>query len=109
MSAAGYGWGAVNVADGHGLADWQVTISQLNASGMRVPVWGRVQNMPLEELMGVAIASRRPVILNIEDEFKTTSPAVFERRIKDMAIPFYTWTRKNVPYQITQMLARPGR
>lgn len=33
----------------------------------------------------------------------------FERKIKGYAVPFYTWTRKNIPFQITQMLSRPGR
>lgn len=32
-----------------------------------------------------------------------------ERKIKDFAVPFYTWTRKNVPYQVVQLLSRPGR
>lgn len=32
-----------------------------------------------------------------------------ERFVKRNLAPFYTWTRKNVPFQITSMLARPGR
>jgi hypothetical protein len=33
----------------------------------------------------------------------------FEQKLKDMMVPFYTWTRKNVPYQIVQIFSRPGR
>ena len=32
-----------------------------------------------------------------------------ERRLFKSYIPFYTWTRKNVPYQLEQILSRPGR
>lgn len=31
----------------------------------------------------------------------------FEKRIARNFIPFYTWTRKNVPYQVRQLLERP--
>lgn len=40
-------------------------------------------------------------------DYADLTPA--EQKIKDFAVPFYTWTRKNVPYQITQTLARPAR
>jgi hypothetical protein len=34
----------------------------------------------------------------------------FERqKIKGLFIPFYTWTRKNVPFQIKAMVERPGK
>jgi hypothetical protein len=33
----------------------------------------------------------------------------FEQGIKRNFIPFYTWTRKNIPYQVKQLASRPGR
>jgi hypothetical protein len=33
----------------------------------------------------------------------------FERQYLVGAIPFYTWTRKNVPLQIASLIARPGK
>jgi hypothetical protein len=34
----------------------------------------------------------------------------FERKkIKGMVIPFYTWSRKNVPFQIQALISRPGK
>lgn len=32
-----------------------------------------------------------------------------EQRLFKPYIPFYTWTRKNVPYQLQQLASRPGR
>lgn len=40
-------------------------------------------------------------------DYADLTPA--EQKIKDFAVPFYTWTRKNVPYQLVQIFARPGR
>ena len=33
----------------------------------------------------------------------------FEQRVMKKLFPFYTWTRKNIPYQARQIMAEPGR
>jgi len=82
VAAAGYKWAALNVADGHGWSDWQSSTPQFLAAGMRVPIWGRVANSSVATIQGLAVQLRRPCILDIEDEFKVTSPLVFEREIR---------------------------
>src|SRR5215831_7202637 len=72
VKQAGYNWAAINIADGHGWDDWQTSINQFKAAGLRTPVWGRVQNMPVAALLDQAALHHVPCILNIETEFKTT-------------------------------------
>lgn len=33
----------------------------------------------------------------------------FEQKIMKKVFPFYTWSRKNIPYQVKQIFANPGR
>ena len=41
--------------------------------------------------------------------FDYTELTPLEREKFKKVLPFYTWTRKNIPYQLTQMVARPGK
>ena len=94
--AAGYDWACIDIADGHPFADWSTTVSQCNAAGMRVPVWGRVANSSLMSILGTAIQLRRACVLNIEDEFKVKPPAQFEAEIKALKAANPTYTREIV-------------
>lgn len=44
-----------------------------------------------------------------EAHFDYESLTNFEKKIRNNFIPFYTWTRKNIPYQIRQITEHPGR
>lgn len=44
-----------------------------------------------------------------EAHFDYTDLTEFEQRTMKSIVPFYTWTRKNVPYQIKKIVTRPGR
>jgi hypothetical protein len=41
--------------------------------------------------------------------FDYTELTPLEREKFKKVLPFYTWTRKNIPYQLTQLAARPGK
>lgn len=41
--------------------------------------------------------------------FDYTELTPLEREKFKKVLPFYTWTRKNIPYQLTQMVTRPGK
>ena len=95
FAQAGFSYGAIDVLDGHPYEDWQKTIQQITAGGGRVPVWGRVRNIAgwkVAPLLDVGALHHCPVFLNIEDEFKTKSPKLFEAEIMawKKAHPLYT-------------------
>lgn len=41
--------------------------------------------------------------------FDYTELSALEREKFKKVLPFYTWTRKNIPYQLVQMASRPGK
>lgn len=41
--------------------------------------------------------------------FDYTELTPLEREKFKKVLPFYTWTRKNIPYQLTQLVSRPGK
>lgn len=92
MYQNGYRWGAINVADNN-WSDWSVTIKRFAQAGLRTPVWGRVQNTSVEQIMLNAIYHNRPCILNIEDEFKTRSPADFNNEIREIRLAHPNWKK----------------
>src|SRR5215471_2957161 len=81
VAQAGNAWSAVDIVDGAPWEDWSETIRQDRAMGMRVAIWGRVKNASVEYLIAAQKQNQCAAILNIEDEFKTKSPAQFEQEI----------------------------
>lgn len=70
--------------------------------------WGRLTHYlyRLEyERMPAAEAARH--VRSAHFDYEDLTP--FERKLKGSLVPFYTWTRKNIPYQLTQLASRPGR
>lgn len=70
--------------------------------------WGRLSHymwrrQKLGESAAEAAQNVRLAHFDYEDLTK------FEQKLRDTIFPFYTWTRKNIPYQIKQIFAEPGR
>jgi hypothetical protein len=81
VKAAGYLWGALDIGYWQTWDDWHETVRQFQAAGIRTPVWGRVQNSSVDALVAQGALHQCATILDIEDEFKTKSPAVYEKEI----------------------------
>lgn len=97
MAAVGYSWGAVDIVDQHPWADWSTTVKSLVGAGLRVPVWGRVQNASIAQIIDVGAQFHVPCLLDIEDEFKTTiPPAVAEMEIRAAKAAHSGYTREIV-------------
>ena len=70
--------------------------------------WGRLTHYLYRrqgQHMGVARAAREVRIAHFDYEDLTE----FERKKAKAILPFYTWTRKNIPFQLRQLATRPGR
>jgi len=70
--------------------------------------WGRVVHYLYRregQKMGVARAAREVRLAHFDYEDLTE----IERRKFKALLPFYTWTRKNIPFQLRQLASRPGR
>ena len=99
MASAGFGWGAIDVVDGHAFEDWSKSVQSMSGAGLRVPLWGRVANLPnwdVTVLLEEGRANHSAVVLNIEDEFKTKPPKAFEAQIRAWRRAHPTYTREIV-------------
>jgi hypothetical protein len=90
---------------GHGLAAYTRMMSEFNRHREN---WGRFAHYVYRrehENLSPAMAAAEVKAAHFDYEDLTE----FEQRIKRNVIPFYTWTRKNIPFQIKQLASRPGR
>lgn len=70
--------------------------------------WGRLVHYLYRrehQKLGVARAAREVRVAHFDYEELTE----FERKWAKAILPFYTWTRKNIPYQLRQLASRPGK
>jgi hypothetical protein len=70
--------------------------------------WGRLthymwRRQGLKETPGEAAMRVKLAHFDYED----LTP--FEQKLRDTIFPFYTWTRKNIPYQVKKIFQEPGR
>jgi hypothetical protein len=90
---------------GHPLASWTRAMSEFNRHREN---WGRFAHYVYRrehEGLSPAMAAAEVKAAHFDYEDLTA----FEQKIKRNVIPFYTWTRKNIPFQIKQLGSRPGR
>lgn len=70
--------------------------------------WGRlVHYFYRREHEGMSVADASWRVKEAHFDYEDLTP--FERRLKGSLVPFYTWTRKNIPYQIHKLFTRPGK
>lgn len=70
--------------------------------------WGRVMHYlyrrDYEKMSAVNAANW---VKRAHFDYEDLTPA--EQKYFKLVMPFYTWTRKNLPYQLTQIVSRPGK
>lgn len=61
----------------------------------------------LRESKGMSAADAAFRVKRAHFDYEDLTP--FEQRVMKQVAPFYTWTRKNIPFQIKALAERPGR
>lgn len=70
--------------------------------------WGRMMHyLYRREFQKLSAGESAKIVRAAHFDYEDLTPA--EQNIKRWAVPFYTWTRKNIPYQISQMAQQPGK
>lgn len=70
--------------------------------------WGRITHyLYRRDYQRLSVADSAAWVKRAHFDYTELS-SVEQQKFKKLA-PFYTWTRKNIPYQLTQMLSRPGK
>jgi hypothetical protein len=70
--------------------------------------WGRLTHLNYRmDHLGEDMATAAEKVKLAHFDYEDLTP--FEQKVMKKVFPFYTWTRKNIPYQVRQILAEPGR
>lgn len=59
------------------------------------------------ESQGLGRAEAAQIIRDAHFDYGDLTPT--EQKLRRSVAPFYTWTRRNIPYQISSMVQRPGK
>jgi hypothetical protein len=70
--------------------------------------WGRLTHyLYRREAQGMSIAHASMKVKEAHFDYEDLTP--FEQKVMKSVAPFYTWSRKNIPFQLKQLVASPGR
>lgn len=70
--------------------------------------WGRLTHyMYRREKLGMNVADAASEVRAAHFDYEELTP--FEQKTMKSIAPFYTWSRKNIPYQLKSLVAAPGR
>jgi len=70
--------------------------------------WGRLTHyMYRRQNLGESAADAAHMVKAAHFDYEDLTP--FEQKVMKKIFPFYTWTRKNIPFQVKALLSRPGR
>jgi hypothetical protein len=70
--------------------------------------WGRLTHyLYRRNAQGMSITEAAKHVRAAHFDYEELTP--FERNVMKSVAPFYTWTRKNIPFQVKALLGSPGR
>jgi Cys-tRNA(Pro) deacylase len=70
--------------------------------------WGRLTHyLYRRQAQGMSITDAAKHVRAAHFDYEELTP--FERNVMKSIAPFYTWTRKNIPFQVKALLGAPGR
>jgi hypothetical protein len=70
--------------------------------------WGRLTHyMYRRDVQGMSAADAALEVKKAHFDYEDLTE--FEQKWMKVAAPFYTWSRKNIPFQIQQLASRPGK
>ena len=70
--------------------------------------WGRITHyLYRRQYQGLSAQKATDWVKKAHFDYEELTP--FEQNVMKAIFPFYTWTRKDIPYQLTQMVSRPGK
>ena len=70
--------------------------------------WGRITHyLYRRQYQGLSAQKAADWVKRAHFDYEELTP--FEQNVMKSIFPFYTWTRKDIPYQLTQMVSRPGK